>query len=158
MTEEYERYRRSQAARWLEHVRGLGNRIRTLQSEIEAQRDIAAGVQAVCYDGMPKSPNASADAIPNAVAALQELIADYLTEQAGYVEEQRDAHEALRMIDDAECSECLTRHYLLGDTWEQCCVRMGYTWDGMMSLRRRSLLAAYDFMPTEWRDPMHRAI
>ena len=53
LTEEYERYRRSQAARWLEHVRGLGNRIRTLQAEIEAQRDIASGVQAVRYDGAP---------------------------------------------------------------------------------------------------------
>lgn len=158
MTEEYERYRRSQAARWLEHVRGLGNRIRTLRSEIEAQRDIAAGVQAVCYDGMPKSPNASADAIPNAVAALQELIAEYLTEQAGYVAEQREAHEALRLIDDPECVECLTLYYVIGRNWERVCVDMGYTWDGMMTLRRRALCAAYDHMPTRWRDPAHPAI
>lgn len=40
MTEEYERYCRAQAARWLEHVMSLGTRARALQAEIDAQREI----------------------------------------------------------------------------------------------------------------------
>lgn len=162
MTEEYDVYRRSQSERWLEHVRGLGNRIRTLQSEIEAQRDIAAGVQAVCYDGMPKSPNSSADAIPNAVAAIEELIAEYATELAGYVEEQREAHDALRMMEDGVCRDALTKYYVLGRSWKSVCYdekgNEVYTYDGIMSIRRRGLLKAYDVMPTRWRDPAHPAI
>ena len=157
MTEEYERYKASMAAQWLEHVAKVGRRLRALEDEIAAQRANAEGVQAVCYDAMPRA-SSDGQALPNAVIRLQELIADYLTEQAEYVEVQRDAHERLRSLDDPACSECLTRHYLLGATWEQCCVKMGYTWDGMMSLRRRALANAYDAMPTEWRDPMHPAV
>lgn len=156
MTEEYERYKAAQAARWLEHVAKVGRRLRALQDEIDAQRASAEGVQAVSYDGMPRSQS-DGQALPNAVAMLQELVADYLIEAAEYAEVQREAHECLRKIDDPACSECLTRHYLLGASWEQCCVKMGYAYDGMMKLRRRALADAYDFMPTEWRDPMHRA-
>lgn len=158
MTEEYERYKRMQASRWMEHVRSLGRRVRSIAEEIEAQRELASGVQAVRYDGAPSGGAASGDAIPNAVARLQELIAEYVAEQAGYVEEQREAHEALRLIEDDACRDALTKHYLLGCNWERVCVDMGYTWDGMMALRRRALLAAYDRMPARWRDPMHPAI
>lgn len=156
--DEWERYRRAQAERWLKHVMALGRRVRALQDEIECQRDMAAGLKGVDYDGMPKASGSSADAMPNAVIKLQGLIAEYCAELDGYVLEQREAHEALSALDDGATREALTRHYLLGRPWEQCCVEMGYTYDGMMKLRRRALSCAYDVMPFRRRDPMHPAI
>lgn len=157
MTEEYERYKASMAAQWLEHVAKVGRRLRALEDEIAAQRANAEGVQAVCYDGMPRSPS-DGQALPNAVIRLQDLIADYCEEQAEYVEVQRDAHERLRKMDDPSRAECLAKHYLLGWKWERVCVHMDYTWDGMMGLRRRALADAYDVMPPAWRDPVHSAL
>ena len=79
-------------------------------------------------------------------------------ELQGYVEEQHDAHVRLREIEAPELVQALTGYYLLGKSWELCCVEMGYSWNGMMALRRRALLRAYDHMPHWWRDRVHPAI
>lgn len=157
MTEEYERYKAAQAARWLEHVARLGRRKHALEDEITHMREEADGVRAIAYDGMPHAQS-DGDALELSVIRLQERIKGYATEIAEYVEAQHEAHEALRKIEDAACAECLTRHYLMGWTWERTCVAMQYSWDGMMGLRRRALASAYEVMPTKWRDPMHSAI
>ena len=157
MTEEYERYKAAQAARWLEHVAKLRRKIASIKDEIDEARAMADGVQAVCYDGMPRSAGAG-DGMERAVISLQDMIARFTTELAEYVEARQDAHDRLQTIDDPLYAECLTKHYILGWKWERVCVKMDYAYDGMMKLRRRALAEAYDVMPTEWRDPMHRAI
>ena len=157
MNDEYDRYRRAQAARWLEHVRGLGARVRAIQSEIDAHRQLAEGVGALRYDREGHA-QPTADAIPDAVARIEEMVADYVAELAGFVEEQREAHEAISRLRRSEYSEALTRRYLIGQSWERICVDMGYSWDGMKTLRYRALSELYDLMPARWRDPVHQAI
>lgn len=158
MTEEWERYRRAQAARWLEHIRRLGTRVETLQREIDAERDAASGLKAIQYDGMPKAATSTGDALPNAVIRIHERIAAFVEEMARYTDERGRAHDALSGMSDPLEHRALTYHYLLGYSWEECCVKMHYTYDGMMSLRKRALCSAYDVMPHEFRDPMERAV
>lgn len=158
MSEEYDRYKRAQAARWLEHVRRLGGKCRALQREVEEQRELASGLKGLDYSAPAVSASSSPDGIPNAVALLLEAIEDYCTELAGYVAEQKAAHDALNSMSDELGAEALKRHYLCGQSWESCCVDMGYSWDGMMSLRKRAVLELYDHIPTEWRDPLHQAV
>lgn len=158
MSEEYDRYKRAQAARWLEHVRRLGGKCRSLQREVEEQRELASGVKGLDYSAPAVSASSSPDGIPNAVALLLETIEDYCTELAGYVAEQKAAHDALNAMSDELGAEALKRHYLCGQSWESCCVEMGYSWDGMMSLRKRAVLELYDHIPMEWRDPLHQAV
>lgn len=158
MTEEYDRYKRAQAARWLEHVRKLGTRCRSLQAEIDAQREIASGLSGIDYSKPAVQSTSTPDSVPNAVIRLQGLISDYCTELVGYVDEQKRAHDALSRMDNAEQAEALKRHYLLGQSWELCCVEMGYSYDGMMKLRGRGMLSLYPHIPLEWRDPSHPAV
>lgn len=158
MSDEYDRYKRAQAARWLEHVRKLGARCRALQAEIESQRELASGLRGMDYSAPAVSSSPSADAVPNAVVKLQSMISDYCTELSGYIDEQRRAHVTIGMMDNAEQAEALKRHYLMGQRWEECCVAMGYSWDGMKTLRYRGLLSVYPLMPLEWRDPAHQAM
>lgn len=158
MTDEWERYRRAQAARWLEHIRRLGTRVETLQREIDAERDAASGLKAIQYDGMPKAATSTGDALPNAVIRIHERIAAFVEEMARYTDERGRAHDALSGMSDPLEHRALTYHYLLGYSWEECCVKMHYTYDGMMSLRKRALCSAYDVMPHEFRDPMERAV
>lgn len=155
MTEEYEHYQREQAARWLEHVRSLAQRVRVLQIEIEAQRDI--GLKGIDYAERVSGSNAG-DPVMDAVEKLQGLIASYCTELVSYLEEQQRAHEALLKIDDEACGTALRLYYLAGKSWEETCVEMGYSWDGMMTLRRRALVKAYEVMPPSERDPRYSAI
>lgn len=157
MAEEYERYKRAQAAKWLEHVRGLSIRADKLKAEVDMQRGMMDGVKGVSYDGGGGGAS-SDDAVLRAVARLQSAISRYAVELASLVDEQEEAHAALAKLDRAEHEAALTKHYVLGETWEKACVDMGYTWDGMMSLRRQALSAAYDVMPPRWRDPLHPAL
>lgn len=92
------------------------------------------------------------------VVRLHDLIQNYCAELACYVDEQNVAHACVRLMERPEYVQAITGHYLLGRTWERVCVDMGYTWDGMMTLRKRAVTAFYDVMPTEWRDPRHPAI
>lgn len=158
MTDEWERYRRAQAARWLEHVRRLGEHAETLRREVDEEREAASGLGAIRYDGMPKASCSDGDALPNAVIRIQERIARYIERLSEYEAERWAAHDALEGVADPLERRALTYHYLLGDTWEECCVKMHYSYDGMMSLRKRALSSAYDVMPHAMRDPMERAI
>ena len=158
MSDEYDRYKRAQAARWLEHVRRLGGKCRALQREVEEQRALASGLKGIDYSAPVVRSSASADGTPEAVIRLLGVIEDYCTELAGYVAEQKAAHDALNAMSDELGAEALKRHYLCGQSWESCCVEMGYSWDGMMSLRKRAVLELYDHIPMEWRDPMHQAV
>lgn len=157
MTEEFERYKRAQAAKWLDHVRGLSIRAEKLKAEADMQRDQMDGVKGVSYDG-GGGGSPSDDAVLRAVARLHAAIRRYAEEMAELVSEQEAAHDALAKLDKAEHEVALSKHYILGETWEKVCVDMGYTWDGMMTLRRQALSAAYEVMPPRWRDPLHPAV
>lgn len=154
---EFDRYKYDQARAYLEHVRALSCRTQALRAEVEAQRELADGVRAMrfCEGG---AGGAGDDKMVEAVARLHELIADYAAELSEYVSEQRAAHERVRLMERPEHAQAITGYYLLGRPWERVCADMGYTWDGMMSLRRRAVTAFYDVMPLEWRDPRHPAV
>lgn len=154
---EYERYKYDQARAYLEHVRALSCRTSALRAEVEAQRELADGVRAMRY-GDGGGGGAEPDRMADTVARLQELIAGYCVELSAYVSEQQAAHERVKLMERPEHAQAITSHYLLGRTWERVCVDMGYTWDGMMSMRKRAVTAFYDVMPVEWRDPRHPAL
>ncbi|MBX9035048.1 hypothetical protein [Gordonibacter massiliensis (ex Traore et al. 2017)] len=154
---EIERYRYDQARAYLEHVRALSCRTSALRAEVDAQRELADGLKAIRY-GECGARRAQTDQMVETVARLQELVKDYCAELAAYVAEQETAHGCVRLMERPEHVQAITSHYLLGRTWERVCVDMGYTWDGMMKMRRRAITEFYDVMPTEWRDPRHPAI
>lgn len=157
MAEEYERYKYDQARAYLEHVRALSCRTQALRAEVEAQRELADGVRAMRY-GEGGGGGAETDRMAETVARLQDLVRGYCAELSAYVSEQQAAHERVGLMDRPEHAQAITGYYLLGRTWERVCVDMGYTWDGMMKLRRRAVAEFYDVMPPEWRDPRHPAV
>ena len=138
---EFERYKYDQARAYLEHVRALSCRAQALRAEVEAQRELADGVRAMRYG------EGGGDGVEG-----------YCSELAGYVAEQDRAHACVRLMERPEHVQAITGRYLLGRSWERVCVDMGYTWDGMMKLRRRAVTEFYDVMPTEWRYPRHPAL
>lgn len=156
--DEYESYKAEQAERWLDRIRRLGSRVDTLRMEIDAERQAASGLKAVRFDGMPRAKRSDGDAMVDAVARIQERVADYASELSGYLDERQEAHDALSAMGDEACRRALTMRYLLGLPWERVCVDMGYSWGGMMKLRRRALVSAYDVMPVRHRDPKHPAV
>lgn len=158
MAGEYERYKADRAAAYFKRVRSLSARAAALKAEIDAQRAQADGLRGIDYAGMGGSGPPTPDAVPNAVIRLQSAIEAYCTELCALTDAQMEAHAVIHGADRPEYAAALSRYYLAGESWEQVCVAMGYTWDGMMKLRLRALSDAYDRLPHGWRDPRHPAI
>ena len=156
MTDEWTRYRIAQASRWLEHVRRLGQRVDTLREQADAARDAAAGLKGIDYSSV--RGGSSGDRMADAVSRVQAAVEGYAQELASYEDERHDASTRLCAMEDEPARTALVKHYLLGRSWERCCVDMSYTYDGMMTLRRRGLDSAYDLMPHTWREPIEPAL
>ena len=157
MDEELERYRMEQAHTYLERIRKMGDDCAGLRAQIDDAYYRAEGVRGIDYSAVRVSSSHSHDAILNAVAQLQEWIREYVADLTAYEDERHAAAKALMMMPDAVEARALRYRYLLGWKWERICNEMDYSWDGMMTLRRRALAHYWDVMPRSERDPIPRA-
>lgn len=157
LTEEFDAYRRRQARAWLSRVRGLRRRADALQAVAAAQREALEGVRGIDYaaDG---GGACSPDAIPSAVARMEAAQAECSAAMAELADEQRRALRALAQLGDPAHFELLALRYVACLEWAEVCARMGYAKSWAMDLHRAALLAAYDVMPPEFRDPRHPAV
>lgn len=155
---EYERYRASQVASWLRHISSLDAKIRNLASEIAARRMMAEGVSAIAYDGMPKGSGAAGDALANAVAKIEELNAELVSELESYRREVREATDALMSLDDPLEYGCVYLRHIKRMRWRDVARDVGYSEQHVREVCQAALSRLWDRMPHEWRDPMHRAL
>ena len=157
MDEELQRYRIEQADAWLTKVRRLVAYEKALVEAARTQFEMADGLRGLDYSRIQVTTSPTPDAIPDAVIAHDEA-GDSLAsiaESAG--ERIRQAAEALAKMDDPTEAAALTLYYVACRKWEQVCVEMDYSWDGMMKLRRRALNSAYDVMPHYEKDAIPTA-
>lgn len=158
MTEEWELYRYEQARTWLEAIRSLGERVDSTYKLVESMRDMLDGVKAIDPSSTRSSGSSADDAMIERIERLHENVRGYLALLAEYEDMRVDARRRIStMANDAE-RKALTYRFLLGYPWEVICVEMFYTHDGMMKLRRRAIVNAYEVMPLEWREPIHKAL
>lgn len=157
MNDESQRWRADRARDYLEHVRGLSRSLESRQQEIEALRSKMLP-QGIVYGGMPGSPNAYGDAIPDGIAKLEALIASYCDELAACIEEVERAHRIIGKLPDRRHGELLRLHYLCGKTWEQCAVSIGYSWSQTQRLRVDALRSLFDMLPPEWMLDLPKAV
>lgn len=149
--DEYRRYRVAQAAAYMEHIRKMRSQIRMLQAEISERRELASGLRGIDYADSAPHGAASPDKVPDAVIRIAELTEELQDKADEYVDERDEAMRALEALERPEHAEALAAHYMRGIPWQNVCDEMGYTWDGMMSLRRRALDGVWESMPAEWR-------
>ena len=155
MTPEGEQRRVDIARAWLEKCRKAVGYERTLRESAQAHYDLVRGID---YSAVNVQSSPSADAVLNAVIAHEGIAAklDAIADDAA--RRICDAAEALASMDDPTEAQCLHLYYIDAlDTWERVCEAMGYTRDGMATLRNRALLHAYDVMPHIERDPIYQA-
>lgn len=155
--DEWDKYRHDQARAWLEHVAKLKHAVDAASDMADMFRGLAEGARAIDYTRERVRGGEYRDRMAEAIASLDEAEAQWAANLVAFTDESRDAADRIARLPDATESQALLLHYVDGVTWERVCVRMNYSWDGMMALRRRAVTAMYDHMPTEWRDPMPSA-
>lgn len=158
MDEEYRKYLVEQSKRYMVHIRSLNHSIRMLRSEIDELREMASGVDGIDYTRDVVSTSANPDRIPNSVAKLVSMEAEYDEELSGYLDEQRQAHDALRNIEPL-LARLLTSRYLEGKPWAEVAEIMGYDEGHVRKyLHEAALVSLHPYLPHPWRDPLHSAI
>ena len=157
--EELQRYRIEQAEAWLVRVRKTAGYAKRVSESAEAVMARADNLRGIDYSAVSVSTSPTADAIPDAVILAEELGETMQVISATARDRVTAAAEALSRMEDPTEATCLQLYYVDAyDTWERVCVDMHYSYDGMMKLRRRALLSAYDVMPHSERDPRQPAV
>ena len=133
---------------YMEHVRGLTLRIEAMREEVERQRALLGPCSAQVRERVRGT--CDTDGFEKGAIRLQELVADYCTEIAGYVEEYRAAHRAVSALPGAQAA-ALTGHYLHGKPWKRVALDMAYSERSVLAIRREALAALWDFLPLGWR-------
>lgn len=152
---EWDDWRVEQAHAYLERVRRMGADCAGLRRLVEDARANLGAVRGLDYSRGGGSQTAGDDAIVNEIAAVQESVQAYVTRLAEYEDERHRAAMAVDRMPDPTEARVLRLRYLLGWKWENICVEVGYSYDGIMKLRRRALVSFYEVMP---RDAIPRAL
>lgn len=147
MDREYRRWRAGEAALYLDRVRGMGMRVKSLKYAIEDLMLAASGVKGIDYsrDAVASSP--SSDAIPDAVADLQGLAAELEGKREAYRREIAAVCRAIQRMGSEQSAAIIEMHYVAGRTWRECAEVYHYTKQGMMTARQIALSEFYDVMP-----------
>lgn len=153
---EFDEWKAEQAAAWLRHIRELKHDIARLEDDIEVQRSLALP-RGIDYTAPKVASSPTADAIPNAVARLEESIAQYTTELVGYLDEKQRARECLGLLDDARYRAVLMLYYVNGHSWATVGEKVGYSEVHCKELRSEALPYVYEVMPREYRTRIPRA-
>lgn len=133
MTAEYDEWKASEAAAYLDMVRRSLLDVRRIQDAIEVQRSILpAGID---YSREKVASSPRKDALESAALDMLDLIDAYCAELSAYVELQRDAKEAVCKLEDERHRSVLTLYYLDGHSWET----IGTT-TGMDGRKRKGLI------------------
>ena len=158
MDEEFRQYRAEQAHAYLERIRRMGEDCAGLQQLVDDARERADGVRGIDYSAVRVQVSPTDDAMLAAVDAIKASIADYVTALAAYEDMRHEASRALMRMEDGVEAKALRLRYLCDWKWERICTDMNYSWDGMMTLRKRALSRFWEVMPASGRDPMEPAI
>lgn len=151
-------FRAYAAGQYALHIRSLRHGIDALQYDIDDMRDSLTGVRGVAYSDMPGNPNAYGDAIPDGVARLQDMVAEYCTRLSEWMDERMEAHRAFARLEKRHYA-LLTLYYADGLSWDQVAERMGYSVVYVRGeLKNEALVALYSTMPETWRRGMPKAI
>lgn len=153
---EWDDWRVEQAHAYLERVRRMGADCAGLRRLVEDARANLGAVRGLDYSrGGGVSQTAGDDAIVNEIAAVQESVQAYVTRLAEYEDERHRAAMTVDRMPDPTEARVIRLRYLLGWKWENICVEVGYSYNGIMKLRRRALMSFYEVMP---RDAIPRAL
>lgn len=166
LSEEGEHRRIRIVTRWLENVSRAVERRFDFESQRDAMAAMADNLRGIDYSAVRVRTSPTPDAIPDAIAAAEEMGELYSTLRDDAARRVAQAEAALARMGNQDGARALSLYYLAFDecghrrfdTWERVCVEMHYSYDGLMKLIRRAKLELYGLMPHAERDRVPQAL
>ena len=156
--DEYRRYRIEQAAAYLERIREMRRRTRTLEAEVAELRADAEGLGAMDYTRERVKTSPPGDRMAEVAGRLFERLDEFADEYEEFVAERERARSCMRKLADHDHYEVLVRRYLNGEAYRAIAEAMGYELVTIYKKRLDALDAFYDVMPYNERDPLPPAL
>ncbi|MBQ9069320.1 MAG: hypothetical protein IJ131_09765 [Eggerthellaceae bacterium] len=153
---DWERYRREQAAGYLKGIRDMRRHIASLNAEIDAHRDTAAGIAGIDYSRDLVDVSPTDDAMPDAVARIIEIATERIETVRDYTAQMEQCSRALARM-GGTYADVLRYRYVCDYPWERVASRMNYSEQWLYELHNLALAAFYDYMPASGRDPLPKA-
>ncbi len=147
--DETDRMRAAAAREWMRRVSSLESRARSMRDAIEQARALMLPKGMSLEGG--SSAGAYADAIPDGIAKLDAMVADYEAHLSALVDEERRARRAIASLGWEQHREVLEARYLRGESCAQIAERTGYSLAAVKKHHRDALVLLYDRMPPELR-------
>lgn len=144
---EFDSWKATEAAAYLDRVRKSSLDVRRIQDEIEVQRSLIPSGTDYSRERVKSSPRP--DSLELAALRVLDLIEQYCTELAEYVEMQREAHESIKLMEDARYRAILTLYYIDGHSWETVGKMLHYETQTVKNMRGDALPLFWDVMPKE---------
>lgn len=160
MTEEYNRYKRSQARAWLDHCRKL-IRAEQAAADLAAQALASAeGINAVDYSRTQVKTTPKHDAAQEAAARHMEAVERLSASAAECTAALSDAYTRIAALESPMEKIVLVSYYLSTDlpTVQDVARSTGYSVSRLYDIKDDALTHAYDVMPHRWRDAMPSAV
>ena len=141
------RWHAEQAALYLDRVRGLSVKVKSLTMTIQELEAKAEGVGAMRYDKDNVKTSPTDDTMPNNVSRLIELKAERERKLELYQKEIDAVFRALDRMENLTYSAALEMHYVNGVSWKDVRHKLGYSKPHMMTIRQKALTDFYEVMP-----------
>lgn len=138
---------------YVNNLKGMLKSIDTCEREIERLKVQATGLKSMSLGDKVQS-NSDVHKLETITHNIIEYRKIATAEAEIFFQEYIVARTAMRKL-PANQANALIRHYLLGDTWEQVCVSLNYSYSRIMQIREDGIIALYDLLPysvrEEWR-------
>ena len=145
------------ARSYMEHVGDLMTECAVLSARAHRIRE-RLGLQAVLYSDSPRASVSRNDAIPDAVASLDEALAERDALLGHVAAEIAECQDTVNKLSDPRCRAILDAKYLQGMTWGEVEQATHLTERWCRELRDNGLVELYDLMPHQWRMAIPRAL
>ena len=156
--DEMQQYLIDQSKDYLGHVRKLVSRRSVWALMIEQDEALLEGIKAVDYRREKVSGSPTPPDIAEIMDRLEYNKAQHKANMAELVEVVEDAQKRISNCEPIHARLLLLR-YIDDLPWQDISERMVYSLDYCKKeLRTAALLEMYDYLPNEWRDPIHSAI
>lgn len=156
--DEYSSHKASQAKDYLDHVRRLVASRAAWEAIIEQDVALMEGLRGIDYAVEKVDGGHYRDRMAELLDRLEENRRQHDASMAALVEAVEDAQERISRL-DAPYSTLLLLRYVSDMPWREVSDRLHYS---EVHVRQRmhedALVMLHGHLPTEWRDPEHRAI
>lgn len=158
MADAFQDYIAAQSRSYLEHVRRLVARKDVWALTIEQDEALLEGIRALDYSREHVSGGTYHDNIVDILERLEQNRAQHSASMAELVDIVDDAQRRIGQLSPPH-ARLLLHRYVDDLPWQDVGERLGYSMDYCRKeLHHSALVEMHDHLPTEWRDPRHRAI